>query len=121
MKTRVFSLEQAAAHVLREVRAAETNAIHRGKPTMWAYYRDMADYLQMASTPPLTADVLALWIENNEITVNSFQHCKTRASAAAVSVYLRRILRLAGERVPPASLDWLRAEQRWDEHGEPLP
>lgn len=121
MKTKVFSLEQAAAHVLREVRAAETNAIQRGKPTMWAYYREMADYLHMASTSPLTADVLAMWIENNEITVNTSQHGKTRASAAAVSVYLRRILRLAGKQPPRASLNWLRAEQRWDEHGEPLP
>jgi hypothetical protein len=39
-----LTLRQAYETVLFEIRAAETNAIVTGKPTMWSYYAECGDY-----------------------------------------------------------------------------
>ena len=101
------------ARLVAELREKSRNAAMRAKPTMWAYYGDMADALEAEFKDCTRTDggyagcALA-------ISQNAEDACPSlpRAEAArqwAISVYARRILAAWGAGIGnPVSLRWLR-------------
>lgn len=101
------------ARLVAELREKSRNAALRAKPTMWAYYGDMADALEAEFKDVGRIDggyagcALA-------ISQNAEDDCPTlpRAEAArrwAVGVYARRILAAWGAGIGnPVSLQWMR-------------
>jgi len=101
------------ARIVAELRAKAKNAAMRAKPTMWAYYGEMADALESEFKDVERIDggyagaALA-------ISQNAEDACPSlpRAEAArqwAISVYARRILAAWGAGIGnPVSLQWLR-------------
>lgn len=99
--------------IVRELDGKSLVAAFRAKPTMWAYYGDMADALRYEFKDATKTDsgyagcALA-------ISQIAFRDCPslTRAEAArrwAVGVYARRILAAWGAgNGGPVSLQWLR-------------
>lgn len=131
MKRPRLTAVQAFDQVLAEVKAGENNAIDTGKPTMWAYFADMVDALEAAHchfgrfAPADNGNPNARVIREMRSVLDEPQRfhehdapvhlhdrtCKSRW--ASLQVYATRVLRLAGERVPHRSLDWLREQKRW--------
>jgi hypothetical protein len=101
------------ARLVAELREKSRNAAQRGKPTMWAYYGDMADALEAEFADATSTDggyagcALAI-SQNAEAACPSLP----RAEAArqwAISVYARRILAAWGAGIGnPVSLQWMR-------------
>lgn len=101
------------ARLVAELREKSRNAAMRAKPTMWAYYGDMADALEeefkgVTRTDGGYAGCALAISQNAEGACPSLP----RAEAArqwAVSVYARRILAAWGAGIGnPVSLRWLR-------------
>ena len=120
---------QAFAEVLSGIRQAESNAIDTGKPTMWAYFADMADALERTNGHWHGSDggnpnrkiirEMRDVLNSPDLYVYTCQGHERigRSQEASIMVYATRVLHLAGERVPVRSLDWLRAQKRWSATG----
>lgn len=91
-----------------ELRRRSRNAARRNKPTMWAYYAAMADWLETLDRHDDEAMLVILRgyasVDPIEMTVEPLNAGRRWAQG----VYARRVLRALGEPVAKPSLAWLR-------------
>ena len=107
-------------YVLRmydELCAAASNAARRGKPTMWAYYRDVMEHICTTYGDAMQRNDDAILDVARQVEMNARRIClvsdadyRDKARHYAYSVYARRIMRHAGHRERGWVSLWLKQE-----------
>lgn len=101
------------AAIIADLQAKAKNAALRKKPTMWAYYGDMAELLEewFADATPDDGGYAGAALALSQKAEAQCPMLPRRAAAHlwAMGIYARRILAAWGTNVPyKPSLDWLR-------------
>lgn len=97
---------------IAELRRQAANAARRNKPTMWAYYLDIAESLThwfagVERSDEEYVDTLVALDGHVRFNAPLYPRPNDAARAWALGVYARRILRATGYRTIGVSLDWL--------------
>lgn len=101
-------IQQLVDDQAAELDRQSQNAARRNKPTMWAYYGDMARWLRSLEATD-QGDLVAMLRSCAVVESDDFMVTPARAARLwAQGVYARRILAAAGIRVARPSLAWLR-------------